>query len=161
MVFVCVVVGSGWVWSLGCLGGDVVLVDKFKGEIILGKDTSRYVQTFICVLNIFYCMLKGAIAPILAGCGILLLNPHLMLYFEQIHVNGYFIVVLSVALVLTALIYTAVYIDNLWGKKEYRVVKKSICLMILSIVLCPIISVLSVMLFPIKVVAFILLIFSI
>ena len=110
-------------------------------------------QNIYSVYQIYYYVVKEAIAPIFTGCGILLLNPHIILYFAQTNANQFRIVVLSITLILTALVYLALYIDKLWGKKDYRMVKRSIYLMIFSIVLCSAIVVLTMKLFPIQFVA--------
>jgi hypothetical protein len=90
-------------------------------------------------------MVKEAFAPILVGCGILLFIPHPWLQIDRTPVFG-----LSALLFLTALAYTAYYINTLWGKKEYRLIKKSIYALIISIVLCSAINILIITLFPIQ-----------
>ena len=92
-------------------------------------------------------MLKQAIAPIIAGCGILLLSPHIGIHSMSIK-SG-----LPMVLCITALIYTAFHIDKLWSKKEYRLVKQSIYLMTISLVMCTTIVLLTAKLFPLNVVA--------
>jgi len=83
-------------------------------------------------------MLKGAVAPILMGCGILVLNPPIWGNWSYWSV----MVVLSAVLCLAALVYEAFYVNKLWVKKEYRLITKSIGLMIISIVLCTVIAIL-------------------
>ena len=93
-------------------------------------------------------MIKSVIAPVFVGCGILLLSPHIWVHIGQ------FGFVLSMVLFLSALVYVGFYIDNLWGKKEYRLIKQSLCLMTVAIVVCSVIVVVSMKLFPIKFMAF-------
>ena len=101
-------------------------------------------------------MLKGVVASIVMGCGILLFNPYI-----GGQTNRSLLLVLSASLCLTALVYTAFYINNLWVKKEYRLIKKFICLMTISIVLCSVIVILTMLHFSSISVAFILPLFGI
>jgi len=99
-----------------------------------------------CVVD----MLKQAIAPVLVGCGILLLSPHIGLGIQQ-----YMFIKFGLPMVLgiTVLIYTAFHIEKLWSKSEYRLVKQFIYLMTISIVMCTTIVLLTAKLFPLNVVA--------
>jgi len=101
-------------------------------------------------------MLKGTIAAIAMGCGILVFSPYI-----GGQANRPLMTVLSAVLCLTALVYAALYINKLWVKKEYRLIKKFIYLMTISIVLCSAIVVLTTLHFSSISVAFILPMFNI